>query len=155
MHLLDSELKNREQWEKAGIELPKFDREAMKAATKEAPQWVHFGAGNIFRAFPAALQQKLLNEGIEKTGIVVAEGYDYEIIKKAYQPQDDLSLLVTLKANGTIEKTVIGSLAESLTVDRYDESDWARLQEVFASSTLQMVSFTITEKGYSITGPHT
>ena len=153
MHLLDSELKNREQWEKAGIELPRFDREAMKAATKEAPQWVHFGAGNIFRAFPAALQQKLLNEGIEKTGIVVAEGYDYEIIKKAYQPQDDLSLLVTLKANGTIEKTVIASLAESLTVDRQDAADWARLQEIFASSTLQMVSFTITEKGYSITGP--
>lgn len=153
MHLLDSELKNREQWEKAGIELPRFDREAMKAATKKAPQWVHFGAGNIFRAFPAALQQKLLNEGIEKTGIVVAEGYDYEIIKKAYQPQDDLSLLVTLKANGTIEKTVIASLAESLTVDRQDAADWARLQEIFASSTLQMVSFTITEKGYSITGP--
>ena len=153
MHLLDSELKNREQWEKAGIELPRFDREAMKAATKEAPQWIHFGAGNIFRAFPAALQQKLLNEGIEKTGIVVAEGYDYEIIKKAYQPQDDLSLLVTLKANGTIEKTVIASLAESLTVDRQDAADWARLQEIFASSTLQMVSFTITEKGYSITGP--
>ena len=66
MHLLDSELKNREQWEKAGIELPRFDREAMKAATKKAPQWVHFGAGNIFRAFPAALQQKLLNEGISR-----------------------------------------------------------------------------------------
>ena len=94
-----------------------------------------------------------MNEGIEKTGIVVAEGYDYEIIKKAYQPQDDLSLLVTLKANGTIEKTVIASLAESLTVDRQDAADWARLQEIFASSTLQMVSFTITEKGYSITGP--
>ncbi|MCB7060023.1 mannitol dehydrogenase family protein, partial [Eggerthella lenta] len=75
------------------------------------------GAGNIFRAVPAARQQKLLNDGVEKTGIIVAEGYDYEIIKKAYRPQDDLSLLVTLKANGTIEKTVIGSLAESLTVD--------------------------------------
>ena len=42
--------------------------QAMKEATKKTPQWVHFGAGNIFRAFPAALQQKLLNEGIEKTG---------------------------------------------------------------------------------------
>ena len=54
MHLLDSELRNKEEWEAAGIELPKFDREAMKAATRECPQWVHFGAGNIFRAFPAA-----------------------------------------------------------------------------------------------------
>lgn len=151
MHLLDSELKNDKQWKEAGIELPKFDRAAMKAATKECPQWVHFGAGNIFRAFPAALQQKLLNDGVEKTGIIVAEGYDYEIIKKAYRPQDDLSLLVTLKANGTIEKTVIGSLAESLTVDRQDEEDWNRLKEIFAAGTLSMVSFTITEKGYSIT----
>ena len=86
---------------------------------------------------------------MEKTGIIVAEGYDYEIVKKAYRPQDDLSLLVTLKANGTIEKTVIGSLAQSLTVDRHDEADWNRLKEIFASKSLQMVSFTITEKGYS------
>ena len=82
MHLLDSELKNKEQWEKAEISLPQFDRQAMKEETKKNPQWVHFGAGNIFRAFPAALQQKLLNEGIEKTGIIVAEGYDYEIINE-------------------------------------------------------------------------
>lgn len=152
MRLLDRELKDKSVWEKAGIELPGFDREVMKAETAKCPQWVHFGAGNIFRAFPAALQQKLLNEGVEKTGIIVAEGYDYEIVKKAYRPQDDLSLLVTLKANGTIEKTVIGSLAQSLTVDRHDEADWNRLKEIFASKSLQMVSFTITEKGYSLTG---
>ena len=30
MHLLDSELKNKEQWEKAEISLPQFDRQAMK-----------------------------------------------------------------------------------------------------------------------------
>ena len=30
MHLSDSEMKNREQWEKAGIRLPGFDREAMR-----------------------------------------------------------------------------------------------------------------------------
>ena len=89
MHLLDRELKNKEQWEKAGIQLPEFDRQAMKEATRTCPQWIHFGAGNIFRAFPAARQQQLLNEGVEKTGIIVAEGYDYEIIKKAYRPQDD------------------------------------------------------------------
>ena len=127
MKLTACGLQDRDAWKKAGYLLPEFDIPAALAHTRTAPQWIHFGAGNIFRAFPAALQQKLLNEGIEKTGIVVAEGYDYEIIKKAYQPQDDLSLLVTLKANGTIEKTVIGSLAESLTVDRQDAADWARL----------------------------
>ena len=32
MHLSDSEMKDREQWEKAGIRLPGFDREAMRQA---------------------------------------------------------------------------------------------------------------------------
>ena len=97
------------------------------------------------------MSKKLLNDGVEKTGIIVAEGYDYEIIKKAYRPQDDLSLLVTPKANGTIEKTVIEALPSPLTVDRQDAEDWNSLKDIFASKTLQMVSFTITEKGYSIT----
>lgn len=152
MRLLDSELKDKDVWAKAEIMLPEFDRKSMRAETGERPRWIHFGAGNLFRAYPAALWQKLLNKGVEQTGIIVAEGYDYEIIRKAYQPQDDLSLLVSLKSDGTIEKTVIGSVAESLTVDRHDQADWNRLEEVFAAPSLQLVSFTITEKGYSLTG---
>ena len=46
-------LQEKAQWEAAGYDLPKFDREAVTAATKENPFWIHFGAGNIFRAFPA------------------------------------------------------------------------------------------------------
>ncbi len=46
---------------------------------------------------------------------------------------------------------MIGSLAQSLTVDRQDAEDWNCLKDIFASKPLQMVSFTITEKGYSIT----
>ncbi|MDR2418332.1 MAG: mannitol dehydrogenase family protein [Treponema sp.] len=149
MRLNNLALQSREQWEKAGIELPAFDREAMIAATKEAPEWVHFGAGNIFRAFPAALQQKLLDAGLSKTGIIVAEGYDGEIIDKAYRPFDNLCIAVTLKANGSIQKKVIASLAESLRVD----SDFERLKAVFRAPSLRMVSFTITEKGYSLWGP--
>jgi fructuronate reductase len=120
----------------------------MVAATEKAPAWVHFGAGNIFRAFPAALQQSLLDEGLATSGIVVAEGYDGEIIDKAFTPYDNLSLAVTLKADGSIEKRVIGSVAHSLRLDRGD--DLQRLREVFRKPSLQMASFTITEKGYSV-----
>ena len=112
MKLNAKELENKKAWEEAGFVLPEFDREAVTKATKENPQWIHLGAGNIFRAFPAAVLQKLLNEGHMKTGLIVAEGYDYEIIDKMYAPHDNLSLLVTLKANGTIEKNVIGSIVE-------------------------------------------
>jgi fructuronate reductase len=141
---------NKEEWEKENYILPKYDRQAVIRETTEKPVWIHFGAGNIFRSFPAALQQTLLNEGKSNRGIIVAEGYDYEIIERINKPHDDLSLMVILKANGTIEKTVIGSIVESLTVDSDNVKDFERLKEIFINPSLQMVSFTITEKGYSL-----
>jgi fructuronate reductase len=150
MKLRQEDLKNQKPWEDAGFELPKFNREAMIQQTKENPEWVHFGGGNIFRAFPAAVCQDLLNQGILKTGIIVAEGYDYEIIEKSFKEFDDLSVLVTLKADGSLEKKVIASIAESLRVDTSNSGDWGRLTEIFESESLKMVSFTITEKGYSL-----
>lgn len=151
MKLNAAELHNEKVWTDAGFALPQFDIEAVTKETKKNPTWIHFGAGNIFRAFPAAVQQKLLNEGKAKTGIIVAEGYDYEIIDKMYVPYDNLGLLVTLKADGTIEKTVIGSIVEALRADSGNEKDFGRLKEIFRAETLQMVSFTITEKGYCLT----
>ena len=67
------------EWEKLGVKLPAFDHAAMTAATKEHPIWVHFGAGNIFRGFIAALQQRLLNEGLADRGIIAADTFDYDI----------------------------------------------------------------------------
>jgi fructuronate reductase len=148
MRLNKTALSDRNFWEKAKITLPRFDRSAMITATKSAPKWVHFGAGNIFRAFPAAMAQKLLEEKIETTGIVVAEGYDGEIIDKCFTAFDNLTILVTLKSDGTTEKQIIGSVAQAVRMDR--ELDV--LREIFAVPSLQMASFTITEKGYSLTG---
>ena len=150
MRLNEQGLVNRKQWEEKGYNLPKFDREAVTAATKENPFWIHFGPGNIFRAFQANVVQNLLNEGLLDRGIVAAEGYDYEIIEKMNHPHDDYNLLVTLKADGNVEKTVIGSVVESLTVDSLNEKDFGRLIEIFGKDSLQIVSFTITEKGYSL-----
>jgi fructuronate reductase len=148
MKLNSEALKDKDFWKKAGIEIPRFDREAMIAATKAAPKWVHFGAGNIFRAFPAAMAQQLLEDGIEKTGIIVAEGYDGEIIDKSFTAFDNLTILVTLKSDGSTEKKIIASVASSLRMDR----ELAALKKIFAAPSLQMASFTITEKGYSLKG---
>lgn len=150
MKLNKNGLAEREPWEAAGFELPKFDREAVTAATKENPFWIHFGAGNIFRAFQANVVQKLLNEGTLDRGLIVAEGFDYEIIRKMNRPHDDYSVLVTLKADGNVEKTVIGSVVESCILDSGDNGEYERLKEIFGRDSLQIVSFTITEKGYSL-----
>ena len=143
---------NRAECEAIGYALPQYDREAMSARTKANPTWIHFGAGNIFRAFPAAVLEGMLNRGEADTGVIVAEGFDYDIIDMAYRPYDDLSLLVVLKADGSIEKRVVGSVAESLKADPASE-DFDRLAEIFRNPSLQMVTFTITEKGYSLWNP--
>ncbi|MCR5032083.1 MAG: mannitol dehydrogenase family protein [Lachnospiraceae bacterium] len=150
MELTNKGLENKETWQSAGYTLPSFDREEMIRKTKENPTWIHFGAGNIFRAFQAAASQKLLNEGVCDTGIIVAEGFDYEIIEKMYRPHDNLSVLVTLKADGNVEKTVVSSIAESCILDSENDAEYVRMKEIFAKPSLQLATFTITEKGYSL-----
>ena len=150
MILSSNGLKDKTQWEAAGYRLPEFDRETVTAATKAAPVWIHFGAGNIFRAFQANVVQNLLNEGILDKGLIVAEGFDYEIIEKMNRPHDDYTIAVTLKSDGNIEKTVIGSVVESCILDSVNVAEYERLKEIFSKDSLQIVSFTITEKGYSL-----
>jgi len=134
-------------WEKAGIILPEFDILTMREATERAPQWVHFGVGNIFRAYIAALSQRMLNMGLTESGIVGIETFDYEIIKKVFMPFDNLSLLIGLSADGSMKKEVIASIAETTCAD---EEHWEALSDIFRNPKLQMVSFTITEKGYAV-----
>ncbi len=139
---------NTAEWEQKGYELPKFDIQAVREKTHEAPTWVHFGGGNIFRAFPAAILNEALNTGQYDRGVIVAETFDFEVIDKAYTPYDNLSLYVALRSDGNIEKKVIASVTEALKADP-QFNDWNRLVEIFRNPSLQMISFTITEKGYT------
>ena len=141
------------EWEKLGVKLPAFDHAAMTAATKAHPVWVHFGAGNIFRGFIAALQQRLLNEGLADRGIIAADTFDYDIIDKIYTPYDNLTMMVTLNPDGTTSREIIGSVAEALRADSSDAAMMARFKEIFTDPGLQMISFTITEKGYALYRP--
>jgi len=153
MILNNSLLTRTDEWKAKGYGVPEYDRAAVTANTKANPFWIHFGAGNIFRAFQANQMQNMLNAGKIDRGIVVAEGFDYEIIEKINRPHDDLGIAVTLKADGNIEKNIVGSVVESLILDRDNTEQFDRLKEIFAKDSLQMATFTITEKGYSLTRP--
>lgn len=144
MKLTLESLRNNLSWK--GYRLPSYDINAVRQATHDNPTWLHFGAGSLFRAFPAALAQRLLTAGLSKTGIICCEGYDEELIDRAYRANDNLSIIATLYADGHIQKEVIGSITESLKMSE----DMQRLNEIFCSPSLQMVSMTITEKGYVI-----
>ncbi|MDO5112205.1 MAG: mannitol dehydrogenase family protein [Clostridia bacterium] len=150
MKLNDVGIQSKTDWEKANVALPDFDRAQMKAETQAAPTWVHFGAGNIFRGFIARLQQTLLQEGLVTGGIVAADTFDFDIIDKIYEPFDDMTLLVTLQPDGSMKKEVVASVAKGLRASFAYPADMEALRRIFASASLQMVSFTITEKGYAL-----
>ena len=150
MKLCYEGIQDRAPWEKAGIRLPAFDWKAMCAETQRAPAWVHFGAGNIFRGFIAKLQQSLLEQGLVQSGVVAADTFDYDIIDQIYRPFDSMALLVSLLPNGTLEKEVVASVARGLRAGAAFPEDMERLKVIFRSPSLQMVSFTITEKGYAL-----
>ena len=137
-------------WKEKGYELPGFDIDKIKENTVKNPEWVHFGGGNLFRAFHAALSQDMIEKGYSDKGVTVIEGFDYEIVEKSYRGNDNLSVLITLKSDGSIGKRVIGSVAESCILDSANEKEYSRLKEIFTSDSLKMATFTITEKGYSL-----
>jgi mannitol dehydrogenase domain protein len=151
MKLCYEGLKDQDLWASADVKLPEFDWKAMCLETEKSPVWVHFGAGNIFRGFIARLQQELLNKGLAKSGIVAADTFDYGIIDEIYSPHDSMTLLVSLLSDGKIEKEIVASIAKGIRAGNAYPEDMEQLRAVFRKPTLQMVSFTITEKGYSLT----
>ncbi len=102
----------------AGIAVPQFDQEQMKQTTEANPVWVHFGGGNLFRCFHAKIAQDLLNNGSLKSGVVVAETYDGDVPADIYKPYNDRVLQVVMQPDGTLDKTLIASVAEAISTTR-------------------------------------
>lgn len=143
-------IKDKGAWEEAGISLPSYDAEKIAEETRKSPSWVHFGAGNIFRIFIGGIADTLLAAGESSKGITCVETFDFDVVDKIYKPYDNLVLAVTLKSDGTTEKKVVASLTEALKAQSNVPDQWERLNEIFRNPELQMISFTITEKGYAL-----
>lgn len=144
-------IKNRSEWEAAGIVLPGYDVKAAAEQAKKAPRWAHFGIGNIFRIFIGGIADGLLESGDLDTALTCVETFDYDVVDKIYHPFDNLGLSVILNNDGTKDCKVLGSFGEALKAQSSDPALWARLKEIFSAPSLQLVSFTITEKGYALT----
>ena len=137
-----------ENWKRAGIELPSYDMDKTIKIGKARPRWVHFGIGNIFRVFIGGIADTLLSAGALDGGLICVEAYDHEVVDRIYRPFDNLSLSVILNSDGTRRMKVLGFGAEALKAGPAFPSDWERLKTVFRDPGLQIISFTITEKGY-------
>ena len=145
MRLTLEGLQEKEQWKNAGVDLPAYDIEKVAEETKKAPVWVHFGAGNIFRIFIGGIADELISSGEMKKGITCVETFDFDVVDKIYRPYDNLVLAVTLKADGSTDKKILGSLTEAVKARSDVPDEWNRLKEIFTDKSLQMISFTITE----------
>ncbi len=152
MNLTLEGIQKKQDWSAANIALPSYPIEKVRKNTKEKPIWVHFGAGNIFRIFIGGLADTLLSMKEMQSGITCVETFDFDVIDKIYKPYDNLVLAVTLKADGSTDKKVLGSLSEAYKAGSDFPEEWNRLEEIFINPSLQMVSFTITEKGYALKG---
>jgi fructuronate reductase len=131
----------------AGITVPGYD----VTAAPVNPCWLHLGGGNLFRALHAQIAQNLLRGRAMTGGIAVADIDQRIAVDRVYRPYDNRHIAVVLRPDGTIGKELIASVAESLYVG--DDRDWRRMCEIARDPALRLVTLTVTEKGYALTGP--
>lgn len=137
-------------FESTPVKIPSYDIDKMRKITAQEPCWLHFGAGNIFRIFIARLDHELLNKGLWDKGVIAVDTFDGEIIDSIYLPHDNLTLAADMRSDGNIAFEIVSSVAEAINAASDTNGSAERLKEIFASSSLQMVSFTLTEKGYAL-----
>lgn len=142
------------RWKNTGVRLPQFSREEMLKITRKSPTWIHIAPGNLYVAEIAPIQQRLLELGAVREGIIGMETWDEEIVEKIYRPHDNLRLSIVMPPRGESEISLVSSTADTLFADISRPGEWKRALEYFAKSSLQMVSITCTEKGYKTHDPH-
>lgn len=141
-------IKNSFFWNNIKIKLPEYNIEQVIESTKQSPKWIHFGAGNIFRGYISKIQNTLLNRGLVNYGVIAAETFDFEIIEKIYNNNDNLTILANLNSDGNISYEIIASVTDAICLN--SKLNTSKIKEIFSKNSLQMVSFTITEKGYNL-----
>ncbi len=121
-----------------GVALPAYDRDKVSVGV------VHFGPGAFHRAHQAFYFDQLLEKD-PRWGIC-AVSLKSPGVRDALAPQDGLYTLAQLDAETTFR--VVGSIIEVLVAPEDPPSVFARL----AAPTTRMVTLTVTEKGYCLTG---
>ncbi|MDH6363988.1 fructuronate reductase [Enterococcus sp. PF1-24] len=139
-----------DELEDLSIKRPKHSQKELQIQTEKKPQWVHFGGGNLYRAFHAEIAQTLIDQGVMKTGVIVCETFDEEIIEHAYHDFDNQILEVIMHENGNLEKKILNATSASYYCPPSKKENYEKVKEIFTNPSLQLVTVTITEKGYSL-----
>ena len=133
-----------------GVRLPACDVAALRQAGVEQPVWIHFGGGNLYRAFHAQIAQDLADKGLLTRGVVVAETFRPFTLDEVYAPYNYDILQVVMNADGTLDERVLAVTARGVFANSQRPEDLALVKRYFESPELQLATFTITEKGYGL-----
>jgi len=148
--LSDNYLNDKVAFEQAGIKVPTYDQTKLQEETAKHPRWVHFGGGNLFRAFHAAIANTLIEKGELDSGVIVGETYDDDVVSDIYHAYDNRILRVITKADGNFDEELLASVSEALFFAPSHQEEWNKMFDVFRNDSLQVVTFSITEKGYNL-----
>ncbi|RAF95079.1 mannitol dehydrogenase family protein, partial [Burkholderia multivorans] len=88
----------------------------------------------------------IMNSGAEQCGIAAIAPRNPQRLDRGLTDHDLLTLGVTSHADGHTDFGVIASISEGLAYRRDD--DFRRITEIACAESLQLITLTITEKGY-------
>jgi fructuronate reductase len=139
-----------DKWTKADIKVPAYNPATVQRETLENPTWLHFGGGNLFRCTHAKMAQTLIEKGLSSTGIIVVDSYNENSINNLYKPYNNRNLTVVLDKDGNFDKEVIVTVVDAFSVNKDHAKNFEKLRQIAISESLQLVTYTITEKGYTV-----
>ena len=150
--ITDDYKQDEQAFAKAGIEVPTYSQAEVAKKTLAAPRWVHFGGGNLFRAFHAAIASHLIDAGKLDEGIIVVDTHDDSIIENVYKKFNNRMLRVITKADGSQDRELFAPVADAIYAGPVtdDTSSLEKLKDIFNQASLQLATFSITEKGYAL-----
>lgn len=135
---------------KAHVIFPAEKKAAIDAQTAIQPRWLHFGGGNLYRAFHAEIAQSLIDQNELSSGIVVCETFDEQIIDQVYTPYENDILEVIMHEDGQLTKKLLQSTAASYYCHPSCTDSYQKVRQLFSDPSVQLVTVTITEKGYGL-----
>lgn len=141
---------SRDELANMGVKLPAFDVDDTREAGLKQPRWIHFGGGNLYRAFHAEIAQDVMDAGELDRGLVVVETFSPFTIDEVYAPYDQNILQVIMHEDGTLDERVLASTAASFFCNTKRPEHYEQVKAYFESDELQLATFTITEKGYAL-----
>ena len=150
--ITDDYKQDEQAFAKAGLKVPTYSQAEVAKKTLAAPRWVHFGGGNLFRAFHAAIASHLIDAGKLDEGIIVVDTHDDSIIENVYKKFNNRMLRVITKADGSQDRELFAPVADAIYAGPVtdDTSSLEKLKDIFNQASLQLATFSITEKGYAL-----